>query len=438
MKDLVEQKVKRNLIQLQLLIVIVLSSCTSNVSMLIKKLDDENVIIRKNAINSLGEMGTDAKKAIPYLIHSLNDDPMVKIEALKALKKIGSIPYFIELLDYPNSRLFAALVLVDMNSGSKEVIPVLIETLGSHDKEDRMVAAFKLGEIGPEAKEAVPILITILDYDKELIVRTAAAKALGKIGSDAKQAVPSLINALNSNNRILSNNAALALAEIGPEANEAVPFLIKNLDNNKSEVSNRAEYVLRKICSDSAGEQFLQLLLSELDHKYPKVRSVAALKIQNDFIPILIKGLHNKDVKIRTGIAIALGTIYSNLREKGFNDDMTAVPFLIKALGDDELEVRVATAAALGETRSKNAVPFLINSLNDPNDPLLRKTSASALGIIGSYAKKSLPYLIKALDDQDLGVRMKKMVEAWIEAHGQELLEQWNNAMNNQLITIVG
>jgi len=39
---------------------------------------------------------------------------------------------------------------------------------------------------------------------------------------------------------------------------------------------------------------------------------------------------------------------------------------------------------------------------------------------------------------KNLPPKLKKMVEAWIEAHGQELLEQWNNAMNNQLITIVG
>jgi hypothetical protein len=39
---------------------------------------------------------------------------------------------------------------------------------------------------------------------------------------------------------------------------------------------------------------------------------------------------------------------------------------------------------------------------------------------------------------KDLPSKLKKMVEAWIDAHEQELLEQWENAMNNQLITIVG
>ena len=33
---------------------------------------------------------------------------------------------------------------------------------------------------------------------------------------------------------------------------------------------------------------------------------------------------------------------------------------------------------------------------------------------------------------------LKKMVEAWVEAHEQELLEQWENARLNQTISIVG
>jgi hypothetical protein len=30
------------------------------------------------------------------------------------------------------------------------------------------------------------------------------------------------------------------------------------------------------------------------------------------------------------------------------------------------------------------------------------------------------------------------MVEAWVEAHEQELLEQWEHARNNQPVVIVG
>jgi hypothetical protein len=29
-------------------------------------------------------------------------------------------------------------------------------------------------------------------------------------------------------------------------------------------------------------------------------------------------------------------------------------------------------------------------------------------------------------------------VETWVEAHEEELLEQWENAMNNRPVTIIG
>jgi hypothetical protein len=33
---------------------------------------------------------------------------------------------------------------------------------------------------------------------------------------------------------------------------------------------------------------------------------------------------------------------------------------------------------------------------------------------------------------------LKKMVEAWVEAHEEELLEQWENAFNNRPVKIIG
>jgi hypothetical protein len=39
---------------------------------------------------------------------------------------------------------------------------------------------------------------------------------------------------------------------------------------------------------------------------------------------------------------------------------------------------------------------------------------------------------------KELPPSLRKMVEAWIEAHEQELLEQWERAMNRQPVTIVG
>ena len=39
---------------------------------------------------------------------------------------------------------------------------------------------------------------------------------------------------------------------------------------------------------------------------------------------------------------------------------------------------------------------------------------------------------------KELSSKLSKMVETWVEAHEQELLEQWENAQNNQPVAIVG
>jgi len=39
---------------------------------------------------------------------------------------------------------------------------------------------------------------------------------------------------------------------------------------------------------------------------------------------------------------------------------------------------------------------------------------------------------------KELSPKLKKMVETWVEAHEQELLEQWENAKNNNRVLIVG
>ncbi|MCL4858260.1 MAG: DUF4160 domain-containing protein [Caldilineaceae bacterium] len=38
----------------------------------------------------------------------------------------------------------------------------------------------------------------------------------------------------------------------------------------------------------------------------------------------------------------------------------------------------------------------------------------------------------------DLPPTLRRMVEAWVEAHEVELLEQWSNAMSGRPISVVG
>ena len=39
---------------------------------------------------------------------------------------------------------------------------------------------------------------------------------------------------------------------------------------------------------------------------------------------------------------------------------------------------------------------------------------------------------------KELPLTLQKMIELWVEAHEQELLEQWENARNHQPVVIIG
>jgi len=108
----------------------------------------------------------------------------------------------------------AAEALGEIGPDAKEAIPTLIDLLQDREAYVRKSAANALGEIGPHAKEAVPALIIALG-DEDSWVRVYAAEALGKIG--VKEAVPALIGALEDEDKYVRGKAVTALKKITDE-----------------------------------------------------------------------------------------------------------------------------------------------------------------------------------------------------------------------------
>ncbi len=80
--------------------------------------------------------------------------------------------------------------------------------------------------------------------------------------------------------------------------------------------------------------------------------------------------------------------------------DHTAVPALIEALGDTVGAVRCAAAQALGRIGGEEVLDPLLQCLDDPNfaapGPVLE-----ALGTMSMRSKQAIPYLIQYLRDPD-------------------------------------
>src|SRR5262249_15596120 len=116
-----------------------------------------------SAINVVGDLGPEAKVAVPALVALLKDTRIDKVD-----------------------RVFVVRALGRLGPQASASVPDLIEVLKSDDLYLRIQAATTLGQIGPDAKAAVPLLHDLLhDMLKHPSVeaeRSAVFEALRKIG----------------------------------------------------------------------------------------------------------------------------------------------------------------------------------------------------------------------------------------------------------------
>jgi len=151
----------------------------------------------------------------------------------------------IEIVEKPfaHERLHAIRQLGAMGILAKRAVPTLIETTQENNAEIKKSSVVALGEIGPAAAAAVPSLTAALN-DLDENIRWNAADALGKMGPSAAAAVPSLVAAMNDLNRGVQWSAAGALGKIGPAA---VASLIAALSDSREGVRRRAVDALGEI-----------------------------------------------------------------------------------------------------------------------------------------------------------------------------------------------
>jgi HEAT repeat protein len=155
--------------------------------------DDESV--RTYAAHALLQVGPEPDTEVAGLIDSLQNE--------------------LEVL-----RFHAAIALGNLGGDARPALPVLIHTaLWDEDPAVRVEAAVALWKIDRTGPLVIPALIKALADDNELIC-WIAADCLGQIGSEARQAVPALQQALRRPFKIalIRRGVALALERIDPNA----------------------------------------------------------------------------------------------------------------------------------------------------------------------------------------------------------------------------
>lgn len=147
----------------------------------IVKLNDEDVEIRKIAVNSLE--GIDDEKIIEPLIESLKDENTpVKHKAAEILGNMGetTVDRLIEVVNNEDGeyKRFASFAL--KLTGSNEAIDYFSSAINDEDFGVRKIAVRSLGEL--KATDKIDEIAEVMMEEEDWGVRLAAIRALGDMG----------------------------------------------------------------------------------------------------------------------------------------------------------------------------------------------------------------------------------------------------------------
>lgn len=148
-----------------------------------------------NAVYHLGELGSQAKPAVPELIAVLND----------AAVDHGRRPY-------ESVRGMAADALGEIGPEASAAAESLLKATGDDNSYLRLDAALALWKIAGYPAAVATAVRTLEDQDH--FVRGRAATTLGEMGAETDEALQALVAALSDEDRYVRTDAALALWHI--------------------------------------------------------------------------------------------------------------------------------------------------------------------------------------------------------------------------------
>jgi HEAT repeat protein len=195
---------------------------SSSVKPLIKALKSGNPVVRRIAIEILGDIKDN--RAIKPLIRLLKDKyPFIYEEAEKALSKFGkeAVDPMIDALSSPHHQVRSIAVNLLGRLKDERALEPLIERLKDDHDEVCLLAVEALGKL-KHSSVVEPLISVLTDTRDEF--RLEAATTLKNISSP--NAFEPLVRALDDENPEVQAQAALALGKIG-DVNAVEPLLAK-------------------------------------------------------------------------------------------------------------------------------------------------------------------------------------------------------------------
>jgi HEAT repeat protein len=356
-------------------------------------LDHENAMIRRLAIETLGEILD--PRSTDYLLAKLDDSDVASqqaaVNAISAL--VAAFPEMKPRILTKIRRLLQdPSVPMKLNSLS---VFVDIQGEGYHDElllaskdSDPVIRQKAISLMGRFSEErfADPLVLSLTD--EATAVRLAAINAI--VRHKPAQGLEPLISALEDSDIWIRTAAAQALGEYRhPDA--------------------------------------IEPLVHHLDHDLPPVRIAAidALGKSGDerVKEVLFNCAHEADVEVRRAAILSLGRVAG---EEVFD-------YLMFSTIDDDWRIRAAAVSAVAVRGDRTALPALHAALQDP-DTYVQQSAVLALDKLPD--RSSFPYLFRALENgaildevSDLFVRHKDLYRDLLE-------EAWRTADSRREVVI--
>jgi HEAT repeat protein len=356
-------------------------------------LDHDNPMIRRLAIETLGEILDPS--SLDYLLAKLDDQDIASQQA--AVNSISSLVAAFPEMKAPvlakiKRMLQSPSVPSKLNSLS---VYVNIQGEGYHDE------------------------LLLASKDSDAVIRQKAVSLMGKFGEErfADQLVLSLADEATAV-RLAAINAIVRLR---PET--GIEPLISSLEDGDIWIRTAAAQALGEYRHPGA----IQPLMRHLEHDLPPVRIavIEALgKSENPGVrSVLFACLAESDLEIRRAALLALARVPGS----------DVFDLLVASLADGDWRTRAAAATALGNRGDRYALPALHRALDD-GDTYVQQSTVLALDRIAD--RSSFPYLFKALENSAILDDVSEVFVKHKELFRDLLEEAWRTADSRREVVI--
>jgi HEAT repeat protein len=401
--------------------------------LLAARLTDKDAAARQRLAAVLGELGVEAKAAVPALIRLLNDESLlVRLSAAGATGRIEGRAQLREGLfdnalkdgDVMVRRQASAAMLGLIHEPAAPALLAL--ALKDADAAVRRNAARCVGTMGTAAKPLLPDLGRLL-LDADVDVCRDASQSLLGLGKDAEPALSMILTGLRTRDVVVAANLEKALFRLDKDAKLILVEAIEGADSGAR--AGAIAYCGRSIYLPARGRDVLDAMqtrmlagtLKAIEDREVLVRRAACETLRSwsrsrkDVLAVLARAVKDSDGSVRQTAALAL-----------LDHDQTpadSLPALLEVLRkgpplqlpgtanpgvlSDFLRGRFALESV--GPGAKELVPELIKLLADRR-AVIREASASILGVIGPEARAAVPALTRLLADATISVRNEGVV----------------------------